>query len=74
MSRVSAEPRYEIRKECICCAACWKMVPEHFGSHDIHAHAIIVRQPETAAEFDRCEQARRVCPVNAIEAQSKEAS
>lgn len=58
--------QYVIRSDCISCAACWRVVPEHFESHPVHAHAVVLRQPTTPSEFDRCEEARRICPVHAI--------
>lgn len=64
--RPERPPHFRVGSECISCAACWRAVPEHFDSHPIEAYAIVVRQPAIASELERCEEARRICPVGAI--------
>jgi ferredoxin len=66
MKDKKAQVRFSIGKECISCAACWRAVPEHFSDHEIHGNAIVSRQPETKSEVLRCEEALRICPVQAI--------
>ena len=66
MSEPEEKFRYFVEPSCICCAACWRAVPEHFASHDLDAFAIVTKQPETERELARCEEARLLCPVQAI--------
>lgn len=66
VDETGSHARFSIGADCISCGACWRLVPEHFESHVLHAHAIITRQPATATEVDRCEEALRICPVGVI--------
>ena len=50
--------------ECIKCASCCSIAPEHFRVDDSSAH--IVRQPANETEVARCDAAMFNCPTDAI--------
>lgn len=58
--------RYYVDRECIDCNLCRGTAPENFKRVDSEAHSFVEKQPETPEEVALCEEARELCPVNAI--------
>jgi len=52
---------------CICCSACIPIAPDHFDFTDDGDRVRCVRQPATPSEWNDVEDAREVCPVDAIQ-------
>ena len=65
--RASAAGRYYVDKEnCVCCAACAYVVPEHFKLDETDDGAHVYKQPTTSEEEALCQEAKNCCPVEAI--------
>ena len=58
--------RYYVDRECIDCNLCRGTAPENFKRIDNEGHSFVDKQPETPEELALCEEARELCPVNAI--------
>ena len=54
-----------VDQSCIASDFCVAVAPEHFRM-DESGHAYVYRQPRTAEEHQRCQEALAGCPVNAI--------
>ncbi len=57
---------YFVDRECIDCNLCRGTAPENFKRNDDGMHSFVGKQPETPEEIALCEEARELCPVNAI--------
>lgn len=57
-------PTFHVVPDCICCSVCTGIAPAHFRLDDIAA--VVIRQPETAAEVALCRDALEGCPVESI--------
>jgi len=65
MSEIEAKTVYRIRfEDCIRCASCSTLAPHNFSLDEASAH--VLRQPQDAGEYSRCEAARLNCPTGAI--------
>lgn len=60
------EGRYYVDSQCIDCDVCRSIAPEIFEREDTGGYSFVIRQPETAAEHELCEEAMESCPVEAI--------
>lgn len=58
--------KYYVDTDCIGCDTCFAMAKNHFKLVGNYDHAIVSKQPETAAETEDCELAVHACPVGAI--------
>lgn len=58
--------KYYVDRKCIACAACTGVATEFFGMNDYDSHAYVSRQPMDKSSIDMCEEAKNVCPVDAI--------
>lgn len=58
--------KFYVDTDCIACDACVGIAPDFFAMNDDEAHAYVFRQPENSLDFDACEEALVVCPVDAI--------
>ncbi len=55
---------FYVDTDCTFCELCIETAPEHFRGAD--DHAFVYRQPVTADEKARCEEALQGCPTEAI--------
>lgn len=58
--------RYYVDDQCIDCDGCRQTAPKNFTRDEESGHSYVSRQPQTAEEEAKCEQAMRECPVEAI--------
>jgi ferredoxin len=58
---------FRVTSECIICAICADVAPEHFRLGDDEDANIVYRQPVTKAEVELCREALHNCPTEAIE-------
>ena len=61
---------FSVAVSCIACDTCSSIAPLHFSLDDEGEQALVHAQPKLLAEFKKCEEAERSCPVGAIESQS----
>ncbi|MDP2310893.1 MAG: ferredoxin [Pseudomonadota bacterium] len=62
----NAPGRFRVLPECICCALCADIAPEHFRPNDEETNHVVYRQPITAREVALCRDALEACPVETI--------
>ena len=55
-----------VDSECIGCDTCVGLAPDHFKLTASNSHAFVHKQPLDNDSVNRCEQAEKDCPVNAI--------
>jgi ferredoxin len=58
--------KYYVDDQCIACDACCVEAPKFFGMNDDDGHAFVMKQPQTEAEIEECNNALACCPVGAI--------
>lgn len=58
--------RFKVLRNCISCAACWKLAPSLLKSHPVDTYAFFFKQPHGSEELSLAYQSLRICPVNAI--------
>ena len=51
---------------CLDCTICRDTAPDIFHRSDVHNTAFVVRQPQTPAEVEACEECVYRCPCQAI--------
>ena len=61
----NAPGAFYVDTNCTGCGLCEADAPDHFQVTEADI-AVVVRQPDTDAERQACEQARENCPVDAI--------
>lgn len=68
--RLSVKGKYYVdQDDCICFAACESVAPNHFKAEEgfeVEYGYFVAKQPETPEEEALCQEAMRVCPVEAI--------
>ena len=57
---------YYVDSSCIDCDVCRDTSPKNFTRNDENGYSYVYKQPETDEEFELCEEALSVCPVEAI--------
>lgn len=57
---------YYVAKDCIDCDVCRDTARRNFARNDDNGYSFVTKQPETAEEFELCEEAMNACPVEAI--------
>lgn len=62
----SIEGKYYIDRNCIACGACLVDGAEFIAMNHDDAFAYFYRQPESADDIAKCEEARLTCPVESI--------
>ena len=62
----NAPGAWYVDTNCIGCGQCDDALPSVFKRSDEGDHNYVQRQPETAEELTRAEEARESCPVDAI--------
>lgn len=62
----NAHGKYYVDNQCIDCDVCRDTAPKNFTREDENGYSFVYRQPETAEEFELCEEALAACPVEAI--------
>lgn len=64
---LNAKGKYYIDQDiCTCSAACEYVAPNHFKIDENDNCIYVSKQPETTEEEAQCQEAMRVCPVEAI--------
>ena len=58
--------KYYVDQTCIAAKYCVSVAPDHFRMDESGGHAVLVRQPEGAAEEELVRDAVNGCPVGAI--------
>ena len=58
--------KFYVDRECIDCDVCRDTSPANFSRNDDNGYSFVHKQPETAEEFQLCEEALNACPVEAI--------
>jgi ferredoxin len=58
--------KFYVDRQCIDCDVCRDTAPANFTRNDENGYSYVVRQPETGAEVQLCEEALMACPVEAI--------
>jgi ferredoxin len=58
--------RFYVDESCIDCDLCRENAPEFFRRDDDRGHSVVYRQPVTAEEIGRAEEAMRGCPSDSI--------
>ncbi len=58
--------KYYVDRDCIACDACIMCAPDNFGMDEDDGHAFVIRQPQSEAEEQLCQEALEGCPVEAI--------
>ena len=62
----SAPGAWYVDNNCIDCDLCRSIAPELFDRADDAGLSVVTAQPQTETARQRCEEARDVCPVDAI--------
>lgn len=58
--------KFYVDNQCIDCDVCRDTSPKNFTRNDENGYSFVYRQPATPEEQALCEEARDVCPVEAI--------
>lgn len=58
--------KFYVDDQCIACDACVMEAPEFFIMNDDDGHAYVCKQPESAQDLEKCQEALEACPVEAI--------
>jgi ferredoxin len=58
--------RFYVDKECILCSLCSDIAPANFKESSEGDHDHVYKQPETPEELEKCRDAMKQCPVDAI--------
>ena len=58
--------KYYVDQQCLACAMCTEIAPDCFAHHAEEHYAYVIKQPVTADEISRCEEAVKSCPCEAI--------
>lgn len=58
--------KFYVDRQCIDCDVCRDTSPANFRRNDENGYSYVIKQPETDAEFELCEEALNACPVEAI--------
>ncbi len=58
--------KFYVDRQCIDCDVCRDTSPENFTRNDENGYSFVTKQPETAAELEKCVEAMDACPVEAI--------
>ena len=58
--------KFYVDRQCIDCDVCRDTSPENFARNDENGYSFVIKQPENAAEFEKCVEAMDACPVEAI--------
>ncbi len=58
--------KFYVDKECILCSLCVDIAPENFKESDDGDHDFVYKQPENQEEVEKCLDALKQCPVDAI--------
>jgi len=62
----NARGKFYVDSQCIDCDVCRDTSPKNFTRNDENGYSFVYKQPETAEEFELCEEALMACPVEAI--------
>jgi ferredoxin len=62
----NAPGRYYADKTCIDCDLCRNIAPKTFRRSDEGGYTYVYRQPQTAEEIAKAEEARESCPTETI--------
>ena len=62
----NAGGKFYVDRQCIDCDVCRDTAPQNFTRYDENGYSFVYKQPETPEEIALCEEARDVCPVEAI--------
>jgi ferredoxin len=57
---------YYVDQQCISCSACVTESPDCFAMNEESGHAFVKKQPGSDQDLASCENARSICPVEAI--------
>lgn len=58
--------RFYVDKECILCSLCTDIAPDNFKESEDGDHDFVHQQPRTPEELEKCLDALKQCPVDAI--------
>ncbi|MBL0691553.1 MAG: ferredoxin [SAR324 cluster bacterium] len=58
--------RFFVDENCIYCGLCAAIAPNSFKLSSKKDHDIVYKQPENDVELANCQEAKSVCPVDAI--------
>lgn len=58
--------KFYVDKECILCSLCVDIAPENFKESDEGDHDYVYKQPTSDEEVEKCRDALKQCPVDAI--------
>lgn len=58
--------KFYVDKECILCSLCVDIAPENFKESDEGDHDYVYQQPSSDEEVEKCRDAMKQCPVDAI--------
>lgn len=58
--------KFYVDSNCIDCDLCREAAPDFFGRDDDEGLSIVIKQPVTDEEIDKCNEAMEGCPVQAI--------
>jgi ferredoxin len=62
----NAQGKFYVDRTCIGCGKCCMTAPRHFQMDPVEGHSCLVKQPVSAGEVQRCQEAVKGCPVQAI--------
>lgn len=62
----NATGAFYVDEQCIDCDLCRETAPDNFTREDDGGYSYVFKQPENPAEMTLCEEAREICPVEAI--------
>ncbi|MSR75884.1 MAG: ferredoxin [Planctomycetes bacterium] len=58
--------KFYVDKECILCSLCVDIAPDQFKESDEGDHDFVYAQPTTQEDIEKCLDALKQCPVDAI--------
>jgi ferredoxin len=58
--------KFYVDKECILCSLCVDIAPDSFKESDDGDHDFVYKQPVTEEDIEKCRDAMKQCPVDAI--------
>lgn len=58
--------KYFVTEDCIDCDLCRENAPDNFKRNDDGGYSFVFKQPQTAEEEARCDEAKQACPVEAV--------
>lgn len=58
--------KFYVDNTCIGCGVCIDKAQDNFKLTEDNSHAFVFKQPNSAQEEEKCEEARVFCPADAI--------